>query len=314
MGGALTLENLPAMREGSGRYQRPFLDNPSVEERSIPGAEGAPEVKVYVINAEAGKSKPAMLHIHGGGFILGTASASVAEMQALALKHDCVVVTVDYRLAPETPFPGALDDNYAALQWLHDNAETLGVDPSRIAVMGDSAGGGHAAMLAIAARDRGEIPLVAQILIYPMLDDRTGSTIERPYWMGHLSWSPEANRLGWSSLLGVPAGADKVPYGSVPARVEDLSGLPATFIAVGSVDLFVDEDIEYARRLINAGVPTELAVLPGGFHGFQAMAPESALARRFNAATDAAIARAFNPPDALPPMPQSFQNISDKKE
>src|SRR5207302_7809118 len=147
-------------------------------------------------------------------------------------------------------------------------AAELGVDRSRIAVMGESAGGGHAAMLAIAARDRGEIPLAYQALIYPMLDDRTGSSRKTPPYQGAVIWTPQKNRFGWSSLLGAPAGSAQAPYGAVPARVENLRGLPPAYIGVGSIDLFIDEDVEYARRLIDAGVLVTLNVVPGGFHGF----------------------------------------------
>ncbi|WP_208022151.1 alpha/beta hydrolase fold domain-containing protein [Pseudomaricurvus hydrocarbonicus] len=293
-----SVENLPMLREGGQRYERPFLAQPAVQQKRIPGLAGEPEVTVYVINAgrQGDESRPAILHTHGGGYILGRAQGSVAEMQALAAKHNCVVVSVDYRLAPETPFPGSLHDNYAGLQWLYDNAAELGVDKHRIVLMGDSAGGGHAAMLALEARKRGDIPLRGQVLIYPMLDDRTGSTVPQPEWMGYLSWGPAENVMGWSALLGVPAGSEQVPEGAVPARVKDLSGLPPTFIGVGSIDLFVNEDIEYARRLLNAGVPTELFVVPGGYHGFQAMQPEAEDARRFQDAIDRALERAFVDP------------------
>lgn len=217
----------------------------------------------------------------------------IADLQRLAIKHDCVIVTVDYRLAPETQFPGSLDDNYAALKWLFNNAFELGVDRSRIAVMGGSAGGGHAAMLAIAARNRGEVPIKMQLLIAPMLDDRTGSTVQTPPWVGQFVWTAERNRFGWSSLLGVPAGSPSMPEGAVPAREKNLRHLPPTFIGVGSIDLFVGESIEYAKRLLEAGVPTELLVVPGAFHGFTRFAPDSSTAKRFDAAVDAAITRAF---------------------
>jgi len=292
----LNAENLPQMRE---QYRKaaelPPLAEPAVEERMIPGAPGAPDVRVYVIGTKPGVARPVIVHTHGGGFVSGTAKTALRPMQKLALAHDCVVVTVDYRLAPETPFPGALDDNYAALKWVFANADALGIDRTRIALMGESAGGGHAAMLAIAARDRGEIPIKAQLLIYPMLDDRTGSTVMTPPWMGHYLWTPGANRFGWASLLGVPAGSKTVPAGAVPARVEDLRGLPQTFIGVGSIDLFANEDIEYARRLMNAGVATELLVVQGGFHGFDNMVPGSDASIRFKTAVDAAIKRAFAP-------------------
>ena len=265
----LTAETLATMRKSALGYALPVLPQPIWVEKKIAGPEGAPELRVYVVNAgEAGILKPAILYMHGGGFIFGAARTDIRRLQEIASALDCVIVSVDYRLAPETPFPGSLEDNYTGLKWLYANAEKLGVDRTRIAVMGESAGGGHAAMLAIAARDRGEVPLVYQALIYPMLDDRTGSTIVKPPQQGALIWSPEKNRFGWSSLLGVSAGSVRVPPGAVPARVKDLRGLPPAFIGVGSIDLFVDEDIEYARRLIGLGIPVTLEVVPGAFHGF----------------------------------------------
>jgi acetyl esterase/lipase len=286
-GGPLNLATLERMRKAM--LGPPPLSKPGWTEQTIAGPRGAPGVRIYVINARAdGAPRPAILHIHGGGFVAGSPLSSIRSVQEVALALDCVVVSVDYRLAPETRFPGALEDNYAALQWLHANAAQLGADKSRIAVLGESAGGGHAAMLAIAARDRGEIPLAYQALIYPMLDDRTGSTRKTPPYQGALIWTPESNRFGWTSLLGVPAGSAQVPYGSVPARVEDLRGLPPAFIGVGSIDLFVDEDIEYARRLADAGIPVTLDVVPGAFHGFDAI-PGSSLAKPFKAALVRAI-------------------------
>ena len=277
-------------------FGKPPMAQPPWFERVVPGLPGEPDVRVYVINAAPGDEaeKPAILHIHGGGFVMRDAKSAIQHLQELALQLDCVIVTVDYRLAPETPFPGALNDNYAGLKWLCENAVELGVDRARIALMGDSAGGGHAAMLAIALRDRGEALLVYQALVYPMLDDRTGSTRETPPHQGLVVWSPQENRFGWSALLGVRAGSRDVPYGSVPARVEDLRGLPPTFIGVGAIDLFVDEDIEYARRLIAAEVPTELIVVPGAFHGFDGLV-QAKIVQQFNAALVSALRAALYP-------------------
>ena len=267
---------------------------PVHEERSIPGPKGAPEVHVVVINAARTESnRPAILHIHGGGFVAGTAAQGLPRLQQIARRHDCIIVTVDYRLAPETRFPGSLEDIYAALRWLHHSAHSLGVDASRIVVMGESSGGGHAAMLTIAARDRGEVPIAFQLLIYPMLDDRTGSSRQVPPHIGAYVWVPAENRFAWSSFLGVPAGSRTVPAGAVPARVENLGGLPPAFLGVGSLDLFVDEDIDYARRLISSGVPTELCVVPGAYHGFDVIAPEAAPSTAFQATWTAALARAL---------------------
>src|SRR5258705_2037403 len=174
---------------------RPPLASPPYVERTIPGRAGAPDVRVYVVNSTAGGApRAAILYTHGGGFVLGDAKASLNAIQEVALALDCVIVTVEYRLAPETPFPGSLEDNYAGLKWLHANAGELGVDRSRIALAGESAGGGHAAMLAIAARDRGEVPITFQSLVYPMLDDRTGSTRKTPPHIGAFVWTPEYNR------------------------------------------------------------------------------------------------------------------------
>jgi acetyl esterase/lipase len=275
--------------------QKP-AETPGFERRLIPGPKAAPEVPVYIINARPrGSKKPALLHIHGGGFILGDAESQIRRLQMVARDQDCVVVTVEYRLAPEVAFPGALEDNYAALRWLHGTAEELGVDPDRIAVMGESAGGGHAAMLALAARDRGEVPLVAQILIYPMLDDRTGSSRAVPGHIGQFVWTRGSNRFGWSSLLGVPAGSLHVPAGAVPARTDKLAGLPPTFIGVGAIDLFVEEDMQFAQRLVIAGVPTELLVIPGGYHAFDLIVPDAAQSRLFLEAWGGALRRAFAP-------------------
>jgi len=262
--------------------------------RRIPGPPGAPAVRIIVVDpAPGGKGRPAFLHTHGGGYVAGSAARFINFHQTIAQTCKCVVVSVEYRLAPETRFPGSLEDNYAALQWLYANADELGVDRKRIAVGGESAGGGHAAALAIAARDRKEIPIAFQLLIYPMLDDRTGSSRPVPPHIGSFIWTPECNVFGWTSLLGVPAGSSKVPTGSVPARVENLADLPPAFIVVGAIDLFVDEDVEYARRLISAGVPTELHVVPGAYHAYDLLVPNAAVTARFTDYWKAALKRAF---------------------
>ncbi len=291
--------NLKLMREGGAKFARPPLPAPAYTRQNIPGKKGDPDVPIYIVNASQASTppsalRPAILNIHGGGYVIGTALSDLAAVQAVAKELDVVIVSVDYRLAPETPFPGPLEDCYAALKWLHANAASLGADPNRIAVMGGSAGGGLAAMLAIAARNRGEVPLIFQALTYPMLDDRTGSTVQKPPQQGAILWTPAANAFGWSSLLGVPAGSRKVPAGAVPAREANLTGLPATFIGVGSIDLFVDEDIAYAKRLMDAGILTELVVMPGGFHGFDIMA-DAPVVQRFKAHFMAALRKGLGP-------------------
>ncbi len=270
------------------------LATPKVEVRTVPGAKGQGAVPVQLIGAgQTGKLRPALLHIHGGGFILGRVQDVTPMCQMISTELDCVVVNVDYRLSPETPFPGPVEDCYAALVWLYRNAEALGVDRSRIAVMGESAGGGLAAMVAIAARDRGEVRLCFQVLIYPMLDDRTGSSRPVPPFIGRIGWNEAGNRFGWTSFLGAPAGQGAPPYGAVPARVENLRGLAPAFIGVGAIDLFVDEDLEYAKRLVAAGVPTQFQLTPGAYHGFDFIAPQARASRAFTAAWKSGLQAAF---------------------
>lgn len=272
---------------------------PQPVERRIPGPSspaGASEVRLWIADpAPSERNKPVLLHLHGGGLMMPDPML-LPRIQGIATACSCVVVSVDYRLAPETRHPGALEDNYAALQWVHAHAAELGIDRSRIAVGGESAGGGHAANLAIHARDRKEIPLLFQLLIYPQLDDRTGSTPSAPPAhpaIGHFLWPASANRLAWSALLGVPAGSARVPAAAVPARVASVAGLPPAWIGVGALDLFVEENLEYARRLVHAGVPTELSVVPGAYHGFDVLVPDATASRQFTASWQSALRKAF---------------------
>lgn len=293
--GNLTFSNevLPTLRrEGNAEALPPSPDIP-LAQQIIDGAPGQPPVTVYVVNAGPPGARPAILHTHGGGHILGSAKGELRYLQELARDLDCVLVTVEYRLAPETRYTGSVEDNYAVLKWLHANSGELGVDPSRIALLGESAGGTHAALLAIAARDRGEVPVLFQALVYPMLDDRTGSTRQTAPWIGAVLWDAAANRFGWSAFLGAEAGGPNVPAAGVPARIENLAGLPPAWIGVGGADLFVEEDIQYASRLTEAGVATELLVVPRAFHAFDRIAPQASVSRRFTAAKMDALRRAF---------------------
>jgi len=290
----LNSQTLPTIRQQE--VAPPPLPPPAPQpvERRIPGPPGAPVLRLIIVDpSPSKKGRPAFLHTHGGGYVARSAALAMPFLQAVAQACNCVVVSVEYRLAPETRFPDSLEDNYTALRWLYANADALGVDRKRIAVGGESAGGGHAAALAIAARDRKEVPVIFQLLIYPMLDDRTGSSRPVPPHIGEFIWTAQSNVFGWSSLLGVPAGSAKVPAGAVPARVEDLSGLPPAFIVVGAIDLFVDEDIEYARRLIAAGVPAELHVAPGAYHGYDLLVPNAAVTARFTEYWTTALRKVF---------------------
>jgi acetyl esterase/lipase len=253
----------------------PGLEHAGVEDRTIPGPAGAPDVRVLIYSPPGGatRPRPAICHIHGGGYVIGRADIGDIPNRMMALALGCVVVSVDYRKAPETVWPGALEDCYAALSWMTDNAGTLGIDPARIAVAGESAGGGHAAALAIYARDmarkKGGGPRICfQLLDSPMLDDRTGTTHDPHPHVGEFVWTPARNRFGWRSMLGMEPGGDDVPAEMVPARVADYSDLPPAFVHVGALDLFLEEDMEYVRRLTRAGIAAELHVIPGAYHGF----------------------------------------------
>jgi acetyl esterase/lipase len=265
-----TLEQSRAMILELGGEQRPPTPaGVEVSRRSIEGPPGAPEVGV-VISAPAAKGagRPAILHIHGGGYVLGAPEMGLATDAAYVLGFGAVVVSVDYRLAPETPYPGPVEDCYAALKWIDGSAEALGIDRGRIVVSGESAGGGLAAATVLLARDRGEIAVAFQHLIFPMLDDRTTTAADPSPYLGQFVWTPKANLFGWTALLGhAPGGPGVSPY-AAPARAEELSGLPPTYIICGALDLFLEEDMDYARRLIRAGVPTELHIYPGAPHGF----------------------------------------------
>jgi len=288
-------DDLFGLREAIARLAQPARTDVPWTEQRIGGLPGQPDVRLFVVNAKPGTHRPAVLHMHGGGFVAGRASDSIAMLQGMAAELDCAFVTVDYRLAPESSHEESLQDNYAGLLWLFEHAEPLGVDPSRIAVMGESAGGGHAALLAIAARDRGDVSLAFQLLVYPMLDDRTGTDRQVEPPVGTLFWTAADNAFGWRAFLGDESAQERRRCRGVPARVESVACLPPTFICVGSIDLFVDECIEFAARLVDSGVPTELLVTAGAFHGFDVVAPETESAARFNAAKIAALNRALRP-------------------
>lgn len=291
----MTREYLPKMRGSKNPFSQSPLTDVPWERRVVPVGKPHPDVAIYIVNANPGMSRPAILHAHGGGYVTGSAESSIHGLQQICKALDCVAVSVDYRLAPETTYAGSVEDNYAGLKWLYANAASLGVDPTRIAVMGESAGGGHAAILALVARDRGEVPLCFQCLIYPMLDDRTGTSRKVPPHVGTLIWDPAKNKFGWESFLGGKAGGARAPALAVPARVNTLKGLPPTFIGVGTLDLFCDEDIDYGQRLSAEGVLCETIVVQGAFHGFDAISKMAGLplGKWFEAAKLNALRRGF---------------------
>jgi acetyl esterase/lipase len=286
-------KTLAAARASTPSSSESLVAQIPVSERRIPGRRGMPDVTTYLVNSDPNVMRPAILHTHGGGYILGSAKSDVPYLQNMARELDCVIVTVEYRLAPEATYRDSTEDTYTALAWSYANASQIGIDRTRIALLGESAGGGHAALLAQKARDRGEVPLVLQGLIYPMLDDRTGTTRKVAAPIGTIGWNAASNHFGWRSFLGREPGGTKMPKGAVPAREENLAGLAPAFIGVGAVDLFVHEDIEYARRLIDAAVPAELLVVPAAFHAFDFVVPNASVAKVFTKAKLNAFRRAF---------------------
>ena len=258
-----------------------------------PGADGAPDVPVLCYRPSAASGPlPVYFHIHGGGYVMGKAEDSDRANREMAARLNCAVVEVEYRLAPEHPHPAPIEDCHAALKWAFDNAESLGLDPRRMAIGGESAGGGLAAALGLLARDRGEVPVMFQLLVYPMLDDRTGTASDINPHVGEFVWPMDSNRFGWQALLGCAPGSADVSYYAAAARAPDLAGLPPTCIATAALDLFVEENLEYARRLLRAGVPTELHVYPGCFHAFN-IAADAPVSRAFYRDCDAALLTAW---------------------
>lgn len=281
---ALTRDTLP--REGTDRM---FPDNDAViagraidwEDRVVPGPAGAPDVEVTIFRprSSAGRSLPAFYNIHGGGMIVGHRSWETARVVDIVEEHQVVGVNVEYRLAPEDPYPAGVDDCYAGFAWLHEHAVELGVDPDRIVVGGGSAGGGLAAAVALMARDRGGPRMAGQLLLCPMIDN-TNTTVSSRQYDGIGTWQREMNLLAWSCVLGdALAFSDDAPAYAAPTRAADLSGLPPAYIEVGAAETFRDEDTEYALRIWATGGQAELHVWDGGAHGFDMYMPDAEITR-----------------------------------
>jgi acetyl esterase/lipase len=293
--GTFTYESLPALRQTMADMPPVELPPTSTEsyEVVVPGATGYdPTVRVYSPPTPA-TGRPCVYWIHGGGYLFGSGLTIDARINRWVEELDCVAVSIDYRLAPEHPFPEPLDDCHAGLRWTAQHADELGIDPANITIAGASAGGGLAAGLAILARDRGEIDVAFQLLIYPMIDDR--STSASSHIDGAPVWSRAANDLGWRAYLGDLFGRDDVPAYAAAARVDTVEGLPPAWIGVGSLDLFRDEDITYASRLLAAGITAELHVYRGACHGFEMIAPQAAVAQACQRDITEALRRALRP-------------------
>jgi acetyl esterase/lipase len=286
---ALTPDLIPLMRETSILPEVTDDDlrrggTFEFEERSVPGLGGDPDISLLIVRpAAATRALGCLYHTHGGGMILGDNRSGIDSTLDWAEQFGLIVVSVEYRLAPETPHPGPIHDVYAGLLWTAAHAGELGFDPSRIVIAGGSAGGGLTAALALMARDRGGPAVLGQMLMCPMLDDRN-NTPSALQMAGLGIWDRTANRTGWGALLGDAAGGPDVSPYAAPGRAQDLSGLPPAFIDVGSAETFRDEDVAFATRIWQAGGVAELHVWPGGFHGFDGMVPSATISQDAKAA------------------------------
>lgn len=287
----MTMEDIDAVRQGPGISLLADLDLTAggafeVEDRTVPGPEGAPDISLLICRPTTpapARPRPVVYHVHGGGMVLGNNRVGVDVALDWARELDMVVVSVEYRLAPENPHPAPVEDVYAGLLWTAEHAKELGADPERIVIAGASAGGGLCAALALLLRDRGGPRPLGQLLECPMLDDRN-DTPSSHQMAGLGIWDRTANETGWTALLGGLRGGPGVSPYAAPARAEDLSGLPPAFLDVGSAETFRDEVVAYASRIWQAGGVAELHVWPGGFHGFDGFAPQAALSRSARAA------------------------------
>lgn len=272
----------------TGPATRALLSDPELvhTDRTIGGPDGN-DITLATFSLKHPKTpaapKPCILHIHGGGMTASDRFAGVDMTVPWIKTLDAVVVSVEYRLPPEHPFPAPVEDCYAALKWVGENADELGIDATRILIEGQSAGGGLAAATALMARDRGDgwPALCGQVVGVAMLDDRNDSVSARQFAVGHGSgnWTAEANAFAWQCLLGGKAGGPDVSCYASPARAVDLSGLPPAYVDVSSTEPFRDECVAYASKLWRDGVQAELHIWPGGPHGFDVIVPEAALAK-----------------------------------
>lgn len=247
-----------------------------LSEHSVPGPAGEIPLLVLVPAGAVPGPRAVLLHLHGGGLVMGDERSDGPGMVELAAGSDAAVVSVGYRLAPEHRFPAALEDAYAALVWVVEHAELLGLDTRRVVLSGVSAGGGLAAALALLVRERGGPAVRGQLLVCPMLDDRSDS-VSAVQMQGHGAWDRTANATAWSAYLGPAAGGPDVPGTAAPAREVDLHGLPPAFVDVGSAETFRDECVDYASRIWASGGEAELHVWPGGIHAFDFFEPTAEL-------------------------------------
>jgi triacylglycerol lipase len=269
----LTADTLTQRRADSlkliATVQTPDLPDIAADEIRVESSFGARPIRVLGYRpVKSDNPLPTIVHIHGGGFVAGAPEMKDVENRLLASELKCAIYSVDYRLAPEAPHPAPLEDIYSVFAWLHGHAGQLGLDPACIGIKGESGGGGFAAAAALYARDHQGPKFAFQHLIYPMIDDRTAVRKDLHPHVGEFVWTQRHNHFGWRSLLGSEPGSEGVSPYAAASRAVDLSALPPTYISVGGLDLFLEENMTYANRLSRAGVPVEFHVYPRAYHGF----------------------------------------------
>jgi acetyl esterase len=267
-------EYLPAIREGMAQMRQPLNvdESISITDEVIVGPDANPlSLRIYrpKLNNE---TLPVLLWIHGGGYVVGSVEDNDDLCMKFVKEACCVVVSVDYRLAPENPYPAPVEDCYSALKWIADHAASLNIDTNRIGVAGASAGGGLTAAVTLLARDRQYPSLCFQMPLYPMIDDRNNTPSANEIKEG-LVWNQKTNEAGWRMYLGALYGTDDIPSYAAPARAEDFSNLPYTYTCVGQLDPFRSETLTYVSKLAEAGVDVEFHLYPGAYHGFEAINP-----------------------------------------
>lgn len=289
-------KDLPEIREIFSQSVRLIEGRnlPDVEalEEFIPSPGGAPNVRTIIYQKKDAPAKsPAIVYFHGGGMIAGHPGVDDPKCQQLVSDMGFKIFSVDYRLAPEVPYPGPLEDCYTVLSYVFDNADKLGVDKGKIAVGGESAGGGLSASICLLARDRKKYNIAFQLLIYPWLNDKTAITTDPGPAFGEYVWTRDANKFAWKCYIGDKAGGDETPGYAAALRAKDVSNLPPAFIGVGSMDLFLKDDLAYAERLMTAGTRVEVNVVPGAYHVFDMYNLDAEVTRNFYKSYCTAMAR-----------------------
>ena len=281
-----------------------LLENlPNVEKDEhiiIDGVEKDNKLDLYIYRPKniQNTKTPVIYYMHGGGYIIGNATMNGTTFNYLANKHNATLISIEYRLSTKAPYPADLNDAYSGLKYIYHNADKLNIDKNNIIIMGESAGGGLTARLGLYNKDHDKIPIKGQVLIYPMLDYRTGGNndIYNNEYAGEYIWTKELNQIGWTSLKKDQIIPEKemLYYSPAMASVEELKGLPDTFVIVGGLDLFVNECFDYANKLIQAGIPTEFFCEPGVVHAYDLLLNKSPQAARFIELRDNAVEKMFN--------------------